>query len=228
VLQSTVIWIACYSLQHAVQLWIMDLILRLFEVGELIAVAATVAGRQHPAHAHPQPAFGLKSAQKGVFPIVINVADVLFLHPVHHDSWGFNGTICTWTCGECQEQFVPMEPFASNLRKRAEALGISQAEAARRVGLSERRYGNYISGRREPDLATLVRIAELLGTTPNKLLGTEEGAPAGPKTAAKERITAALKVLSAPDLDRLSVMIGALADQPAKRSRSASRQGSAG
>ncbi|MBB2974012.1 transcriptional regulator with XRE-family HTH domain [Mesorhizobium sp. RMAD-H1] len=63
-----------------------------------------------------------------------------------------------------------MLPFASNLRRRAEELGIPNAEVARRVGLSERRYANYVSGKREPDLATLVRIAEVLGTSPNSLL----------------------------------------------------------
>lgn len=65
--------------------------------------------------------------------------------------------------------------FASNLRRRAEELGISNAEVARRVGLSERRYAHYVSGKREPDLATLVRIAEVLGTTPNRLLGIDGG-----------------------------------------------------
>lgn len=65
-----------------------------------------------------------------------------------------------------------MLPFSSNLRRRAEELGISNAEVARRVGLSERRYANYVSGKREPDLATLVKIAEILGTSPNSLLIT--------------------------------------------------------
>ena len=64
-----------------------------------------------------------------------------------------------------------MELLADKLRERARQLGISIAEAARRCGLDERRFGHYASGRREPDLATLVRIAEALGTTPNWLLG---------------------------------------------------------
>jgi transcriptional regulator with XRE-family HTH domain len=64
-----------------------------------------------------------------------------------------------------------MTPFAENLRRRAEELGISNAEAARRAGLSERRYAHYVSGQREPDLSTLVRIARVLGTSPNELLG---------------------------------------------------------
>lgn len=70
-----------------------------------------------------------------------------------------------------QEQIVPMDIFARRLRERAEQLGISNAEAGRRADLDERRYAHYANGRREPDLATLVRIAEALATTPNYLLG---------------------------------------------------------
>lgn len=64
-----------------------------------------------------------------------------------------------------------MDTLARRLQERAQQLGISNAEAARRVGLDERRYAHYASGRREPDLATLVRIADALGTSPNWLLG---------------------------------------------------------
>jgi transcriptional regulator with XRE-family HTH domain len=64
-----------------------------------------------------------------------------------------------------------MDIFAKRLRERAKQLGISNAEAARRAGLDERRYAHYASGRREPDLATVVKIADALGTSPNWLLG---------------------------------------------------------
>jgi transcriptional regulator with XRE-family HTH domain len=67
-----------------------------------------------------------------------------------------------------------MERFATKLRERAQELGLSSAEVARRVGLSERRYAHYASGRNEPDLALLVRIAEVLQTTPDHLLGVDE------------------------------------------------------
>ena len=63
-----------------------------------------------------------------------------------------------------------MLPFASNLRRRAEELGISSAEVARRVGLSERSYANYVSGKRENDLAILVKITEILNSSPNLLI----------------------------------------------------------
>ncbi len=64
-----------------------------------------------------------------------------------------------------------MKVFTNNLRRRVEDLGLSLAEAARRCGLSERRLANYAAGTREPDLATLVKIAETLNTTPDALLG---------------------------------------------------------
>jgi transcriptional regulator with XRE-family HTH domain len=66
-----------------------------------------------------------------------------------------------------------MQPFADNLRRRASELGISHSEAARRAGLSERRYGNYIADRREPDLRTLLQITRALHTTPNDVLGID-------------------------------------------------------
>lgn len=106
-----------------------------------------------------------------------------------------------------------MELFASNLRKRAVELGISHAEAARRVGLSERRYGNYVSGRREPDLATLVRIAEVLGTSPTELL--TERSRVGIRAHPSERIAAAARALPDTQCEIVAVMIEALAEQRA-------------
>jgi hypothetical protein len=49
---------------------------------------------------------------------------------------------------------------------------------ARRPGLSEPRYGYYVTGEREANLATLVRICEVLAATPNDLLLPEGKPPA--------------------------------------------------
>ncbi len=68
-----------------------------------------------------------------------------------------------------------MELFGKKLRERARELELSDAEVARRSGLSERRYGHYVTGRREPNLDILVEICKTLQTTPNYLLGLEEG-----------------------------------------------------
>jgi transcriptional regulator with XRE-family HTH domain len=89
------------------------------------------------------------------------------------------GNICV-----IQEQNGSMDTFAKRLQERAKQLGISNAEAARRAGLDERRYAHYASGRREPDLGTLVKIAETLGTTPNWLLGVTIPGSEDPQFAA--------------------------------------------
>lgn len=94
-----------------------------------------------------------------------------------------------------------MEAFAENLRKRARQLGLADAEVARRAGLGERRYAHYVSGKREPDLATLMRISTVLGVTPNDLLGctslpeVDEG-----RGLLAERLRAAIAALSDDDL----------------------------
>jgi transcriptional regulator with XRE-family HTH domain len=113
-----------------------------------------------------------------------------------------------------------MEAFASNLRKRADELGISNAEVERRAGLSERRYGNYISGRREPDLATLVRIATVLGVSPNELLSFGTGpAKRSQAASARDRIETAAQALDLDDLNRVAIMIEALAEKRSSKVR---------
>lgn len=109
------------------------------------------------------------------------------------------------------EQNVPMDVFATKLRERAAQLGISNAEVARRAGLSERRYGHYVSGVREPDLRTLVTIAETLGTTPDALLGVADPKPSSQRQDLQDRILSALTALSDDDLQTLAIQIEALA-----------------
>lgn len=85
-----------------------------------------------------------------------------------------------------------MDVFARKLKERAEQLGISNAEAARRYDLDERRYAHYVAGRREPDLATLVKIAQTLGTTPNWLLSLSATGTAGTaRTDMQDRLISA-------------------------------------
>jgi len=98
------------------------------------------------------------------------------------------------------------------LRQRAEDLGISNAEAARRAGLSERRYAHYVSGKREPDLATLARIAASLATTPNWLLAFDENTQSAllPRAQLKERLNAAANVMSEETLEILLIQAEAI------------------
>lgn len=63
-----------------------------------------------------------------------------------------------------------MELFGRSFRKRARELSLSDTEVARRAGLNERRYGFCVTGEREPDLATLIRISQVLQTSVDSLL----------------------------------------------------------
>lgn len=54
------------------------------------------------------------------------------------------------------------------------AMGLSQAEAARRCGWSAQRFGNYVGNKRMPDLNSLMKMADAFGVTPDHLLGINE------------------------------------------------------
>ena len=110
------------------------------------------------------------------------------------------------------EHFVPMVPFASRLRLRADELGISNAEVARRAGLSERRYAHYVSGKRSPTCdARSDRTGP--GHDPNVLLGFEGDAdqPATRGSLLKDRLQAAANALTEPALHMTVVQAEALA-----------------
>ncbi len=108
-----------------------------------------------------------------------------------------------------------MQSFAENLQARAQQLELSNAEVARRAGLTERRYAHYVAGTREPDLATLVRIAETLKTTPNHLLGagTSIARPTW-RQLMLDRVAVAADALTDGELDIVLVQIEAIAARP--------------
>ena len=55
-----------------------------------------------------------------------------------------------------------MAGIGKNLRKRAEELKLSDAEVARRLNISPRRYSHYVNDEREPDFQMLKKIAKIL------------------------------------------------------------------
>jgi transcriptional regulator with XRE-family HTH domain len=104
-----------------------------------------------------------------------------------------------------------MKIFAQRLKERAKMLGLADAEVARRAGLSERRYGNYVSGIREPDLYILTKIATALSTTPNHLLGFEaHDRPLSGKDRMIERLINSANALPCEDLETILIQIEAL------------------
>ena len=104
-----------------------------------------------------------------------------------------------------------MKIFTECLRSRAADLGISNAGAARRCGLGERRYANYAAGARETDLATLAKIAKALETTPDHLLGFGESKAKGARARLLDRVASASAMLPDDRLETVVIQVEALA-----------------
>ena len=81
-----------------------------------------------------------------------------------------------------------MRIFVDRLQERASELGLSQAEVARL----------------QPDLATLVRIAKSLQTTPNWLLGVEPTEDSDTRGHLSAKISATCQAM---DLQRLGIAV---------------------
>lgn len=108
-------------------------------------------------------------------------------------------------------------PLPANLRRRAAELNLSHAEVARRAELNDRRYSHYVSGIREPDMETLLKIAKTLATTPDDLLGVKHtGGKEPPSEQDKliDRIISAARVLEPRDLESVALQVEALANRP--------------
>lgn len=90
-------------------------------------------------------------------------------------------------------------------------MGLSDTEVARRLGLSQSRYANYVSGAREPDFATFLRICEVLRTSPNRLLGVSEPpTPAADPDELRRAIAVAAAEMDAETLRTAATVMDAL------------------
>lgn len=104
------------------------------------------------------------------------------------------------------------EKFGEKLQRRARELGLSDAEVARRVGLGQSRYANYLAGTREPDFGTLAKICRVLNLTPNILLEFDPWPDVGSdERLLIERILAALPALHRTSLRTMARMADVLA-----------------
>lgn len=105
-----------------------------------------------------------------------------------------------------------MKGLGEKLRARARELGLSDVEVARRLGLSQSRYANYVLDKREPDLGTFVRICQILGTAPNALLGFGDGDDDGsPEASLRSAVVACATSLDRNGLRTLADVASALA-----------------
>jgi transcriptional regulator with XRE-family HTH domain len=105
-----------------------------------------------------------------------------------------------------------MDVLGRALRARAKELGLSHAAIARRIGMSERRYAHYVTGRNEPDLATLVRIAKALQTSPNELLGFGAEIKRSKRALLQDRLNAAASAMDDRSLEMTVVQAEAVAE----------------
>jgi transcriptional regulator with XRE-family HTH domain len=104
-----------------------------------------------------------------------------------------------------------MKIFVRNVRERAQELQLSHAEVARRCGLTERRFGHYVAGTREPDLATFLKICTVLDTTPNALLGVDDTKRRKGEVAdLYSGITAGLSSLGIPNLRAVKALVDSM------------------
>ena len=107
-----------------------------------------------------------------------------------------------------------MQTFARAVRERAKELQLSHAEVARHCGLTERRFGHYAVGAREPDLATLVKIANVLNTTPNVLLGIDQhGKRRGEDAELRAAIAAGIAGLTTSNLRVVKELVDSMIRQ---------------
>lgn len=116
----------------------------------------------------------------------------------------------------CCEQIVLMQQFGINLRRRAKELGLTDAEVARRVGISERRYGFYVTGDREPDLATLLRISDILQVGADHLLRPWQETERSTADRLRAQIQSSAAALSHDRLELLAEVAATFAAHRAK------------
>ena len=104
-----------------------------------------------------------------------------------------------------------MRGLGERLKERTRELGLTDSEVARRLGLSQARYSHYANGVHEPDLETLVRIAQALGMSADQALGMAPLAVEGKDGALRARLAIAASELTGPPLEGAVVMVEALA-----------------
>lgn len=69
--------------------------------------------------------------------------------------------------------------FAERLKQARKAKKLSQAEVSRQLGVTQQAVGKWETGRSTPDPQTIARLAEMLGTTADALLGLHDAVASG-------------------------------------------------
>lgn len=65
--------------------------------------------------------------------------------------------------------------YGNYIRAHRQILGLSQEEVANKLGLSQQAYSRYERGKREPNFALIIRIAEVLEFDPGEFFDNYKG-----------------------------------------------------
>ena len=99
--------------------------------------------------------------------------------------------------------------FSELLKQCRKKQGISQAELASKLGVTQQAVGKWESGKSSPDPSTVARIAELLNTTADYLLGLYR--PVSNVSAPEERFFGSYSESLIPVIGTVKAGYGALA-----------------
>ena len=109
-----------------------------------------------------------------------------------------------------------MRGLGERLKERTRELGLTDTEVARRLGLSQARYSHYANDVHEPDLETVVRIAQVRGISADRTLGMMPSGKVSADDALRARLAVAASALTGPPLEGAVAMVEAmLASAPA-------------
>ena len=97
----------------------------------------------------------------------------------------------------------------TKIKEAAQKQGISQAELASKLGVTQQAVGKWESGKSSPDPSTVARIAELLNTTADYLLGLYR--PVSNVSAPEERFFGSYSESLIPVIGTVKAGYGALA-----------------
>lgn len=95
-----------------------------------------------------------------------------------------------------------------NLKEIRTKQGFTQTEVAKKLGIAQVTYCNYENGNREPDISTLIKLADLFNVTIDELIGCAEIIKQEKPISKDERyILDNLKFLSAEELGKVKKYI---------------------
>ena len=97
--------------------------------------------------------------------------------------------------------------FSEQLKKARLSLGLTQQQVAEAMGITNSTYSGYETGKRQPDVLKVKRLADILHTSGDVLLETGLGTDSEEKSAMAAAVTEAAGILETLDAETLKCAI---------------------